>query len=139
VEPRDPVLAEEKLFALFRTNAKGDVDGLSIPLEPSAPEILFTRKPPARLTDPVFLRTLEGTFAMVDNPTFTVTVTLQGDKLTATVPGQPTYALEPYQGTEFKLKGLTGFTVRFLLDAKGAVTEVLLIQPDGIYSAKKKA
>lgn len=138
VEPQDPALAEEKLFLLFRTNAKGDVDGLSIPLEPSAPEIVFTKKPPARLSDPAFLKTLEGTFAMVDNPSFTVTFTLKGDILTATVPGQPTYTLEPYRGTEFKLKELTGFTVRFLLDAKGAVTEVLLLQPDGAYSAKRK-
>ena len=36
----DPALAEQKLFALFHTNAKGDVDRLALPLEPQAPEIV---------------------------------------------------------------------------------------------------
>ena len=41
--------------------------------------------------------------------------------------------------TPFKLKGLTGFSARFVLDARGAVSELLLIQPNGIFSARRKA
>ncbi len=136
--PEDPALSELKLFALFGTNAKGDVDSLSLPLEPQASEIVFARKPPARLSDPAFLKTLEGAFVMADNPTITVNFELKGLKLTATVAGQAPRTLAPYLGTEFKLAGLTGYSVRFVQDAKGAVSEALLIQPDGAYLLKKK-
>jgi len=136
--PEDAALAEVKLFASFLTNPKGDVYGLSLPLEPSAAEIVFTRKPPARLSDAGFLKTLSGAFVMADNPTLAVTFALKGGVLTASIAGQPAYDLVPYQGVEFKVKGLTGFSVRFVLDAQGVVTEALLIQPDGVYTLRKK-
>ena len=136
--PEDPALSEQKLFLLFHANAKGDVDRLSLPLEPQASEIVFLRKPPARLSDPAFLKALTGAFVMADNPSVTINFELKGDKLAASIAGQPPRDLDPYQGTEFKLKGLTGYSVRFILDAKGAVSEALLIQPDGVYTLKKK-
>ena len=111
-----------------------------MPFEPQVSEIVFTKKPPAKLSDPAFVKTLTGVYAFVDNPTFTVTIALKGDNsLTATVPNQPVYDLVPYRGTEFTLKGLTGFSARFVLDAKGSVTELLMIQPNGVFSAKKKS
>ncbi len=136
--PEDAVLKELKLFFFFVTNPKGDVDKLSLPLEPSASEILFAKKPPARLMDPAFLKTLAGTFAMADNPTVTVIFAVKGSALTASIAGQTPYDLEPYRSTEFKLKALTGYSVRFILDARRGVTEALLIQPDGVYTLKKK-
>ena len=36
-------------------------------------------------------------------------------------------------------EGLTGYSVRFLEDAKGAVAEAFLIQPTGLYALKRKA
>lgn len=136
--PDDPALAETKLFAFFQTNPQGDVDKLSLPLEALAPEIVFAKKPPARLSDAGFLKALAGAFAMADNPTLSVTFALKGGVLTASIAGQPAYDLVPYQGVEFKVKGLTGFSVRFILDAQGKVSEALLIQPDGVYTLKRK-
>jgi CubicO group peptidase (beta-lactamase class C family) len=133
----DPALSEQKLFALFHTNAKGDVDRLSIPLEPQASEIVFVRKPPARLQDPAVLKRFEGAFAMADDPSFTVDFKLKGERLTAVMTGRE-FKLEPYLGSEFKLEGLTGYSVRFLEDAKGTVGEALLIQPNRLYSLKRK-
>ena len=40
----DPELADEKLFVLFRTNMKGDIDALEIPLEPETHEVVFEKK-----------------------------------------------------------------------------------------------
>ncbi len=136
--PDDAALAEIKLFASFLTNPKGDVDKLSLPLEALAPEIVFAKKPPARLSDAGFLKTLAGAFVMADDPTVAVTFALKGGVLTASVAGQPANDLVPYQGTEFTIKGLTGFSVRFVLEAKGTVAEALLIQPDGVYTLKRK-
>jgi len=135
----DPALTEFKPFFLFETNMKGDVDRLAVPFEPQVSEIVFTKRPPSRLSDAAFLKSLTGVYAFVDNPAVTVTIAVSGGNvLTATVPGQPVYELEPYRGTEFTLKGLTGFSARFVLDEKGGVTELQLIQPDGVFSTKKR-
>ena len=135
----DPALTELKLFFLFQTNTKGDVDRVLVPLEPQTAEIAFTKKPPARLSDPAFLKTLAGSYAFVDNPGVTVTIAVKGqDGLTLTVPGQPTYDLEPYRGTEFTLKGLTGFSARFVLDSKGVVSELRVIQPQGVFLTRPR-
>ena len=134
----DQALAEQKLFALFLTNAKGDVDRLSLPLEPQASEIVFVRKPPARLSDPAVLKGFEGSFTMVDDPSFAMEFRLKGERLTAVMAGRE-FKFQPYLGSEFKLEGLTGYSVRFLEDAKGAVAEAFLIQPNGLFSLKRKA
>jgi len=136
----DPALEDLKLFFLFETNMKGDVDRVAVPFEPQVSEIVFTKRPPSKLSDPTFLKSLAGVYAFVDNPTVTVTIAVSGGNvLTATVPGQPVYELEPYRGTEFTLKGLTGFSARFVVDEKGAVTELLLVQPNGVFSTKRRS
>jgi CubicO group peptidase (beta-lactamase class C family) len=135
----DPALADEKMFVLFRTNTKGDVDALTMPLEAQTADIVFEKKPPARLSDPAFLKAVSGTYVLVDQPSVTVTVALEGDALTALVPGQPPYNLEPYRGTEFRFRELTGYSIRFLPDAKDVVDEILVIQPDGVYRGKRKS
>ena len=135
----DPALSELKLFFLFETNMKGDVDRVLVPFEPQAAEIVFTKKPPARLSDAAFLKGLAGSYVFVDNAAVTVTIARKGENaLTAFVPNQPLYDLDPYRGTEFRLRGLTGFSIRFVLDASGAARELLIIQPEGIFSARRK-
>jgi len=136
--PAEPSISEQTLFVQFHDSVKGDVDRLTTNLEPAVSEIVFTKKPPARLSDPAFLRGLAGVYTMPDNPTFTMTIDLKGTGLTAFVPGQPIYDLVPYRGTEFRLKQVTGFGIRFLLDEKGAVAEALLIQPDAVYTIRRK-
>jgi hypothetical protein len=63
---------------------------------------------------------------------------LEGDGLSATILGQPPYHLEPYRGVEFKFRELTGYSIRFIPDAKGKVDEILVIQPDGVYKGKRR-
>lgn len=134
----DPTLSSLKLYVLFRTNTKGDVDALTLPLQVGVDDIVFTRRPPARLSDPAFLATLAGAYVLSSQADLAVEVSLQGDHLAAKVPGQPLYTLEPYAGTEFKLREVSGFSLRFLLDAKGRVDKVLFLQPDGVYEALPK-
>lgn len=117
----------------FQANAQGDVDRLSLPLEPSVAEIVFTRKPP-ELTAGQLSR-FEGQYEL---PGAVVTVAVQaGNRLTVTVPGQPAYELVPYRGSEFTLKGLTGYRLRFE-EKDGKVEAASFIQPNGTFRAKKK-
>ncbi|NUO82248.1 serine hydrolase [candidate division KSB1 bacterium] len=126
---------EEKMLLSFLTNEKGDLDRVSVPLEPAVQPIIFTRKASAQMFDPKFLAQFIGEYELSGQ---SVTVALRGEKtLTLTVPGQPTYELEPYKDTEFNLKSLTGYSVKFTME-KGKATAVVFHQPNGVFTAVRK-
>jgi CubicO group peptidase (beta-lactamase class C family) len=129
-------LAELKLFFQFFTDAQGEVDRLTVPFEPSVEPIAFKKLPPARLTDAGFLKQLAGDYAMADNPAFKMAVTLNGATLSLTLPGQPPLELEPAHGTTFNLKGLSGFSARFVV-TEGKPVELKVIQPNGVFTLTK--
>jgi hypothetical protein len=67
-----------------------------------------------------------------------VTVDFKDDNtLQLTVPGQPTYTLTPYKGTEFQIQGLSGFSVEFQRDESDSVVEAILTQLNTTFTAKK--
>jgi CubicO group peptidase (beta-lactamase class C family) len=120
----------------FSTNIRGDIDGLSAPLEPLVKDIVFKRVARKEMTEKNFLEQFAGDYELMG---MTVTVALKGDKaLSLSVPGQPEYELVPYQGTEFQLKGLSGFGVEFKRDEVGKVIEAVLEQPGAVFTAKRK-
>lgn len=119
----------------FQMNVKGDIDRLSAALEPNVEPIVFTREPPEELSDPEFLRQFTGDYEIMGAM---ARVALRGERtLTVTVPGQPTYELVPYRGTEFTLKGLKGYSLRFQIE-DGEVVKAIFIQPNGVFAAEKK-
>lgn len=126
---------DEKMLLSFMTNEKGDIDRVSVPLEPAVKPIVFTRKASAQMSDAKFLAQFLGEYELSGQ---LVTVALRGEKtLTLTVPGQPTYELEPYKDAEFNLKSLTGFSVKFTME-KGKVSAAVFHQPNGVFTAKRK-
>jgi len=54
------------------------------------------------------------------------------------VPGQPEYETIPAGNREFKLKVLSGYSVKFDVNDKGEVTGMNFIQPNGTFKAKRK-
>lgn len=126
----------QKYMLTFYTNQKGDIEKVSVPLEAGTDEIVFSRKAEKKLSEYGYLSKFEGKY---DLSGVTVTVEIQKENvLTVTVPGQPTYDLEPVKENEFNLKGLSGYSVRFTVDKKGNVTKLDFLQPNGIFSAEKK-
>jgi CubicO group peptidase (beta-lactamase class C family) len=68
----------------------------------------------------------------------TMEFAVKDGRLTMSVPGQPTYTLEPVAGRRYKLSGVEGFFVTFRpskTDAKE--TEIYLEQPQGNYTLKR--
>jgi hypothetical protein len=128
----DPTFKDMKLT--FRTDRNGNVVGVAVPLESAVDEIYFAKKPDARMSDPAYLKTLVGSYAL---PTQVVTVGLKGSALTLAVPGQPVYDLVPEVGGEFSFKTVKAIRVRFLEDAKGQVTAVEISQPSGVFEYKR--
>ena len=120
----------------FLTDNKGNIASLSVQLEPAVKEIVFSRMPEKKMTERSFLEKFVGEYELMG---MIVTVSLKGEKtLVLSVPGQPEYELVPYQGTEFNLKNLTGYSIKFIMDESGIVTEAKVTQPNGVFTAKKK-
>ena len=119
----------------FTTNSRGDVEEVSVPFEASVDPIRFERTPPAELSDPGFLQTLVGDY---DLGGAVCEVRLRGaTTLTVTVPGQPTYVLEPYRRTEYNLQDVTGYSVRFSIEGD-TVTGLAFVQPNGVFEAERE-
>ncbi len=120
----------------FFTDNKGNISSLSVQLEDSVDAIVFTKMPEKKMKERSFLEKFVGEYLLGE---MTVTVSLRGDnKLVLFVPGQPKYELVPYKGTEFNLKNLTGYSVEFIVNKAGKVTEAKVTQPNGVFTAKKK-
>ncbi|WP_367392723.1 serine hydrolase [Lewinella sp. LCG006] len=119
----------------FVTDRNGQIEALYSFLDASVPEIRFAKQPGEKLSDPDFLETLTGTYVL-DN-SIEIKISLEGTKLKADIVGQPTYTLEPHQGTSFKLNSLQGFTMEFIMEGDKA-TALVSHQPNGDFRAKKE-
>lgn len=120
----------------FQTDQNGVIDRFSMSTEPTVEDAVFKRAAPAKLSDPAFLKQLTGKFKFEDDGP-AVTFELRNTTLYALVPGQPLYTLVPFQGTEFKLKGLNGYSIEFNIDNSGKVTEAIFMQPNGVFKVKR--
>ena len=63
---------------------------------------------------------------------------IKNDKLHLFVPGQPEYELMSLGENKFKLIIVEGFSVEFIEDEDGNIVECKFIQPNGIFTAKRK-
>jgi CubicO group peptidase (beta-lactamase class C family) len=121
----------------FFTNARGDIDSLSAPLEPTVKDIIFRRLPPTAMTDKRFLERFVGEYEVMG---LTMTIALKGEQsLAVSLPQQPELELVPYKGNTFHVKGLSGFSIEFKPDAAGQVNEAIVEQPNAVVTATRKS
>jgi CubicO group peptidase (beta-lactamase class C family) len=118
----------------FRTDMKGDIASLVTPMEPAVDPIEFIRRAPAALSDTTLLKRYVGDYDLAGQ---TLRVHLVGSKLITSFVGQQDQELVPYREGEFTLKDLKGFSLRFE-PREGAITRVVIFQPNGTFTAKKK-
>ncbi len=120
----------------FSMNTRGDIEAVSAPMEPMVSDIVFRRVPGKKMLEKSFLQQFTGIYEVMGMP---LTVALKGETaLIVSLPGQPDQELIPYKGMEFRVKGLSGFSVEFKSDEAGTITEALLVEPYGAFTAKKK-
>jgi CubicO group peptidase (beta-lactamase class C family) len=121
----------------FITGMKGDIEKLLTPIEQALPPREFVRAPDKSLRERSFLERFVGEYELMGR---VMTVTLEGEHaLIVSLPGAPVYELEPFKGTEFRIKGLAGYSITFQTDESGAVTGAVVSQPVGVFTATKKA
>ncbi len=126
---------EIDLKVSFTANVKGDIDTLIAPFEVTARDIVFKRVPSKQMQTRSFLEPFVGEYSLLGE---SLVVALKGEStLFVSVPGQPDYELTPYKGTEFHVRNLSGFSIEFKRDASNAVTEAILTQPNGMFTAKR--
>lgn len=129
-------LFEMRMKARFSTNVQGDIEAVAVPLEPTVPEIVFTRLPRRELMDRRVLEQFTGEYEIMGAP---LIVSLKGeDTLIVSIPGLPDVELAPYKEAVFTVKGLSGFSVEFERDAAGAVTAAIVTQPNGVFTAPRR-
>jgi len=127
---------EEEIKASFLTNVNGDIGTLIVPFEPTGNDIVFKRVPNKEMRDRTLLEQFVGVYEFME---MQIVVSLKGEHtLSAYIPGQPDYELEPYKGTEFIPRGRSGMSIEFQRDASGAVTGLAATLPSGVFHASKK-
>lgn len=134
LKAEDP--AFEDLKIQFLTNLDGEIDTLKTALEPAVKEIVFNKKSDTRLTDPIFLKKLTGTFVFNQDSEFTIS--LRGDILIAEMKGRPSYELIPVRGYRFNLKGLNGFGIEFKPGQDGSFSQAEISRPNSVSLAMRK-
>lgn len=125
----------ENFRFMFGTDKEGEVSSVAAPMEPAVADIVFTRRPDAVLTDPGYLVKLAGTYELGPQK---VVFTVMGSALVMEVEGRRQPDLLPYTNNRFRLKGSSGITIQFILDAKRNAVEARILQPKGVYTAKRK-
>ncbi len=133
-------VAEDELNPLqktkvnFATSLQGEIDSLALPFESQLKEIVFKRLP--LKLDRKALERLAGQYQLA-GPALTVSLR-EGNKLFLEPPGQTPRELIPVRGLLFNVQGLTGVSVEFKPEAAGAITEMVLHQPQGSAVAKRQ-
>lgn len=128
-------LFDVRMPVQFGLDFNGNVEMVKMPLEPNVGPIVFQRAPDKLMTDTAFLYKFAGDYELMG---LRLSVALKGENgLSAQVQGQPEIELEPYQGTKFNLKGMTGFSIEFVLDETGKVSKALVDQAGTVFEAKR--
>ena len=121
----------------FVLNKSGEIESLECELQGGVKAILFRRSPRMAPLKAEELKKFVGDYELAG---YTAKVYIKNENvLYVFIPGQPEYETIPTGNNEFKLKVLSGYSVKFDVDDKGVVTGVNFIQPNGTFKAKKKS
>ena len=104
-----------KWLLLFDTDAQGSIQNIKVSLDEK--EVVFVRKADARLSDPAFLKKLEGAYELNGS---TLNFVISNQELVITT--SPPQHLEPYKGTTFRIREFSDQTIEFILDKADVAT-----------------
>lgn len=120
----------------FLTNESGEIASVKVKLEAMLGPIEFKHKPNTIKVSKEVLAKYVGDYEISG---MTVKVYIKNeDTLCLFVVGQPEYELLATDTHKFSFKTLEGFKVNFLEEADKTIKNVVLIQPNGNFTAKKK-
>ncbi len=119
----------------FQMDESGNISTASMPLEGPVKPIVFTKGVKALPVSKDSLQKYVGDYNLSGT---VVSVYVKGENtLYVFVPGQPEYELVPSVKDKFTLKVLPAYKVEFSGNAKGEITELMFVQPNGSFKAVK--
>jgi CubicO group peptidase (beta-lactamase class C family) len=133
-ENEDDQTFEDTKF-LFRGDVNGNIASVEATLDLVADPIVFRKRPDPQLSDPEHLAMFTGSYALATGTQ--IEIDLSGGELLLSVPGQPTYTLEPDLSGRFVLKEARIISVGFETGADGRATKAVLYQPNGVFEASR--
>jgi CubicO group peptidase (beta-lactamase class C family) len=129
---------EMRLPAIFQMNAQGEIDAVSLQLEPQIAPRLFKRKPIV-IGDNV-LAALTGRYDLPIEG-MELAVTARNNRLFMTITGQAGEELLPYRMSdsevEFLVKAAPGVRLGFRKDVEGVYGTAILKQPGQVFEAPR--
>lgn len=131
--PGDKFLENKKLN--FHTDVDGNVASVAIKLESAVKDIVFDKKLDARLSDTNYLARFVGQF---DYSGHTLTISVAGNALKLTIPGEPERELVPKLDGSFTVKDQTSFSLKFVIKNDTEVTAVQIHRTAGVVLAPRK-
>ncbi len=125
----------EELKISFRMDEGGNIVSASMPLEGPAKPIVFIKTPKVKPLPKDSLQKYVGDYTLGGT---IVKVYIKGENtMYVFVPGQPEYELMATDKDKFTLKALSGYSVQFSGNAKGEISELMFIQPNGSFKATR--
>lgn len=121
----------------FSTNDGGEIATVRMKIEPALDQpIEFKREPEILELEISKLKIYEGEYELSG---MVIKVYTKDDNgLYMFVPGQPEYQLLASEKDLFILKDLEGYKAKFTDSGNGEISELVLLQPNGTFKAKRK-
>ncbi|MBL8517640.1 MAG: serine hydrolase [Betaproteobacteria bacterium] len=134
--PENKLSYLSKTKLAFQTDIEGEISSLKVAFEPAIKPLEFVRQPDASFKDPAFLKQFEGDYELGAT---VISVRLRGDSvLTTQTTGGRATELVGLRGKKFGVKDRPGFSIEFIPDASGKITQAAFYQPGVNAVAKKK-
>ncbi|MGL4575374.1 MAG: serine hydrolase [Burkholderiaceae bacterium] len=124
--PKDELSELDEARVQFLTNFEGELSALRTEFEPAVKPIEFKRLPDKTFKDPKFLAQFVGQYK-ISVSEFNVVLRPDG-VLTMTGRAGPVRELIGVRGRKFNVKDVSGFSVEFIPDASGRITQMAFTQ-----------
>ncbi len=118
----------------FFMSESGEINSLSLKLEPTLDALKFTKSPRTIQTKADDLQKYVGDYELAGA---TVKVSVKNNTLFTLIPGQPEYEMSAMGSDRFALKIAPGYYVQFEIKDK-EVIQLTFQQPNGNFVAKRK-
>ena len=119
----------------FQLNTTGEVSTLMAAFQAGLDPLPFKKQPKTIALAKSDLKKYEGEYELGG---IIAKVFTKNETLYLFVPGQPEYELAATDKDKFVLKALQGYTLQFVANDKGEITEATFQQPNGNFTAKRK-
>ena len=139
VDKKDGIDTTQKsqLNIQFQMSQSGEIDKISMPIQPGLKDIEFERKAKAKEATKAEIEKFVGEYELA--PGAVAKLYIKGEKtLYAFSDGQPEYELVNTDKNKFELKIMKGYSVKFEENEKGEIVSANFVQPNGTFKAPRK-